>query len=102
MVLSERLQLSPETLKGVVLNNARQAAPDAKIDFEERRVVNGRQILCLQIAGTTQGIPFRYFGYYYAGSEGTVQVLTYTGENLFEEYKGDFEELLNGFVAPGA
>ncbi len=100
MVISERLQLTTEALKGVVLNNARQAAPDAKIVFEESRVVNGAKILCLQIVGTTQGIQFHYFGYYYAGKGGTIQVLTYTGENLFDEYKADFEELLNGFEPP--
>lgn len=102
MVISERLQLTPDALKRVVLHNARQAAPDAKIVFEELRVVNGREILCLQITGTTQGIPFHYYGYYYAGKAGTIQVLTYTGENLFDEYKAELEELLNGFVPPGS
>jgi hypothetical protein len=100
MVISERLQLTRDALKGIVLNNARQAAPDAKIVFEESRVVNGGEITCLEIVGSTQGIEFHYFGYYYAGKAGTVQVLTYTGENLFDEYKADFEELLNGFEPP--
>jgi len=100
MVIYERLQLTPATLKRVVLGNAHEAAPDAKIASEEKRTVNGVELMCLQITGTVQGIPIRYFGYYYAGQEGSIQVLTYSGNNLFDEYQADFEELLNGFEAP--
>jgi hypothetical protein len=100
MVITERLQLSLDALKRVVLTNARNAAPNAKIILEEKRVVNGVEVLCMQITGTTQDIHFRYFGYYYAGKAGTIQVVTYTGENLFEEYEPDFQGLLNGLEAP--
>ena len=36
-------------------------------------------------------------GYYYGGPSGTVQVITYTGRRLFEDYRKEFEEFLNGF-----
>jgi hypothetical protein len=54
----------------------------------------------MQITGTAQGIPFHYYGYYYTGKLGSVQVITYTGESLFEEYKPEFDELLNGLELP--
>jgi hypothetical protein len=41
-------------------------------------------------------VPFTYLGYYYGGPKATIQVVTYTGRNLFGEYRKDFEELLNG------
>ena len=63
--------------------------------------MNGTPVTCMEITGTTQGIPFHYFGYYYSGKGGSIQVITYTGESLFEQYRTDFQELLNGFVAPG-
>lgn len=97
LVIRERLQMSLDALKEIALNNAVQAAPDAKIVFEEPRVVNGVQVLCLIIEGTTSGIAFSYYGYYYSGKSGIVQIVTYTGQNLFEEYKPDFENFLNGF-----
>ncbi len=38
-------------------------------------------------------------GYYYSGTQGTVQVLTWTHRGVLEEYRADFEEFLNGFTA---
>ena len=101
LIISERLQIPLETLRKIALNNAKEAAPDVKITLEEKRQVNGREVLCLQMKGTIQGIIFVYFGYYYSGKEGAVQILTYTAENLFEEYQSDFEEFLNGFEVVG-
>jgi hypothetical protein len=101
LVLTERIVVPLENMRNIALSNATSAAPDAKITFEETRVVNGTKLLCLQIKGTIQNISFIYFGYYYSGKEGTVQILTYTAANLFDEYKGDFEEFLNGFVLDG-
>jgi hypothetical protein len=97
-LIYERLQMPLATLKQVALANAKEAAPDLKVVSEEKRVVNGRQVLCMQLKGTIQGIPFVYLAYYYAGKEGSIQVLTFTGENLFSEYRTDFEEFLNGLV----
>ena len=45
-----------------------------------------------------QGIKFSYYGYYYSGEEGTVQFITYTAQNMLEDYRNDCETLLNGFV----
>ncbi len=97
LVIAERTEIEPDALVSVALGNARTAAPDAKVVMDEKRVVNGVPIRSLQIKGTVQGIKFRYFNYYYAGSAGSIQVITYTSENLFEEYASDFQELLDGF-----
>ena len=77
---------------------ARNAAPDAQIVSQETRRVNGRDVMVLQIRGTLQAIRFVYLGYYYAGPEGTIQLLTYTAANLFDEYKPQFEQLLDGLT----
>jgi hypothetical protein len=100
LIIAERLQIPMASFKQIVLTNARSAAPDAKLVAEEVREVNGVPVSCLQITGTAQGLAFHYFGYYYTGKLGSVQVITYTGETLFEEYKPDFEELLNGLELP--
>jgi hypothetical protein len=98
MVIAERVGMSIDVLKNIALQNAKAAAPDAVIVAEEPRKVNGADLLMLQIEGTVSGIPFTYFGYYYTGEYGSIQVITFTGRNLFTEFKPDFEELLNGFV----
>lgn len=97
MIIYERIRVPLETLKEVALKNARNAAPDAQVILEERRMVNGNEILCMKIEGTIEMIPFIYYGYYYAGEAGTIQVITYTARNLFDEFESDFAEFLNGF-----
>lgn len=98
IIIAERLQMSLDGLRQLAVNNARNAAADIQIVSQETRRVNGHDIMALQLQGTIQGIQFVYFGYYYAGPEGTFQLLTYTAGNLFDEYKGEFERLLDGFV----
>ncbi|HEY2294905.1 MAG TPA: hypothetical protein VGM86_29730 [Thermoanaerobaculia bacterium] len=98
ILISERVEIPLEGLKKIALSNAKEAAPDAEIIFEDKRKVNGKDILVLKLKGTISELPFFYYGYYYSGKEGTIQALTYTAQNLFDEFKPDFEELLNGLV----
>lgn len=98
MLISEKLQIPVETLKIVAIENAKKVAPDIAVIKEEFRKVNGIQVLMMQMAGTIQGLRFTYYGYYYSNSNGTIQLLTYTGENLFNEYLEEIELFLNGLV----
>jgi hypothetical protein len=98
MMITESIEIPLETLKTVALENAKSAAPDVKVVKEEYRMVNGNKVLCMQMDGTTQGIKFSYFGYYYSNSSGTLQFVIYTSQNLVKKYLGDMEELLNGLV----
>lgn len=96
MVLAEGLPMPMATLKMVAVKNAQDAAPDAKLISDEIRIIGGKEVKALIIEGTVSGIPFRYYGYYYSGRQGTIQFITFTGQNLFERYKVDFTNLLNG------
>jgi hypothetical protein len=96
MMISERVTVPTDTLKKIVIANAKEEAPDVKVISEEKRIVNGKQVLCMTLVGTVQNVPFTYYGYYYGGPEGTIQVVTYTFSKLFDEFRTDFEEFLNG------
>lgn len=98
MLISEKIQIPIETLKGIAYENAKNAAPDIKIIKEEYRTVNSIKVLMMQMSGTIQGIKFIYFGYYYSNTNGTIQFITYTSENLFKTYFDDIELFLNGLV----
>ena len=102
LVIKERIQVPLRSLKEIAFTNARNAAPDAAITYEDSRIVNGVKVICLQIQGTASGVPFTYFGYYYSGKAGIIQVVTYTGQNLFEEYQSDFQDFLNGLTVTEA
>lgn len=94
----ERIGMPFETLRKAALDNAKASAPDAKITLEEPRKVNGREVVAMQIEGTISGIPFKYYGYYWSGKAGSMQLVTFTSQNLFDEVADDFTEFLNGTV----
>jgi hypothetical protein len=98
MMITEGLEIPLETLKTIAIENAKEVAPDAKVVKQEYRNVNGHKVLCLQLNGTTEGIKFSYYGYYFSNANGTLQFVTYTAQNLFEKYITDMDDLLNGFV----
>jgi len=98
MILAERYAMTPEALKELALKNALNVAPDTKVTHEEQRIVNGKKVLCMRMDGTIEGIQFTYYGYYYAGKSGIVQLITYTSQNLFPEYEAEMTEFLNGLV----
>lgn len=98
MVIAERVEMPIKTLRDAAVENARAAAQDLKVEREERRTVNGKSVLFLQMSGTVKGIPFVYYNYYHAGPVGSIQIISYTSKNLFEENKADFADLLNGLL----
>ena len=98
MMITEEMEIPLEVLKGIALENGRSAAPDIHIAKEEYRTVNGHKLLMLQLNGTIEGIKFSYYGYYFSNENGTVQLITYTSQSLFNKYKEAAEKLLNGFV----
>ena len=98
MLIIEELMVPTTSLKAVALANAKEAASDAQITFEGTTNLDGKEVLVMKIDGTIKEIPFRYFGYYYGGKNGTLQALTYTGQSLFQKYEQDFIEFLNGVV----
>ena len=98
MVITEKIEIPLESLKSIALENGKAAAPDLKIIKEEYRTVNGLKVLLLQMKGTTQGIKVSFYGYYFSSTNGTVQFITYTSQNLFDSYRPEIEKLLNGLV----
>ena len=98
LLISEAIEIKIETLIDIALENAKRAAPDARIVSKEYRTVNGLKLVQMNILGTIQGIKFSYLGYYYSNSKGTTQLLTFTSENLYPKYKEEAEKLLNGLM----
>jgi hypothetical protein len=98
-MITERIEVQLDRMAEVALNNAKDAAPDAKLLSCEYRTVNGKKVLMAQITGTISGISFIYYSYYYSDDSGTTQLVTFTSQKLFPKYKQDAEDFLNGFLA---
>jgi hypothetical protein len=97
MLISERVEIALPALREIALENARKLSPDLTVTHEEKRTVNGTDVLMMQLEAMASGVRFSFVGYYWAGSAGSVQVVAYTGRNLLDEYRSDFEAFLNGF-----
>lgn len=95
-VIAGRLAVPTDGVRELAVANAQKAAPDTKVILEEKRMVNGREILALQMSGTIRSIPFRYFGYYHGGTSGIIQVIAYTVASEFDSNLKGFTEFLNG------
>ena len=98
MIITENLELPLESLANIAFDNARKAAPDAKLTSKEIRNVNGLRVLKMEMTGTIQDIAFAYYGYYYTSEATSVQFLLWSSVDTVNEHKAAIEELLNGFV----
>lgn len=97
MIVSEGLGGVPtSSMKNVALTNAKKLDPNARVVFEERRVINGRELLYLEMDVTGQGIPFRFTGYYHGGTKSNLQVIGYTVRGEIEATRKGLEEFING------
>src|SRR5258708_4975176 len=98
IMVTEKTPIDLQNMPNIALINAEHASADAKIRSVEYRMVNNKKMLCLQIKGTIQGIKFAYLGYYYSNENGTIQLLSYTTQKLFESSKKGLESFLNGLI----
>ncbi len=98
MMIAERIEIPIESLAQIAFQNAQKQSADIYIVKREFRMVNGKKVLLMQMNGTIQGIKFSYYGYYYSNPGGTVQMVTYTSQNLFQDQLAYAEELLNGLT----
>jgi hypothetical protein len=96
MIIGERVRVNMDALERAAMQNAKKVAPDITLLFKEKRVISGKPVLCMEMAGTVQGTSFMYYGYYYGGPEGTLQVICYTSSELFDQAKTDFDAFLSG------
>lgn len=100
MVIYERIGIPVVSLGQIALEQALTVAPDLELRKTEYRTVNGKEMLCMEMGGTMQGIEFTYFGYYYSDDNRSIQFISYTGTSLFNELRDTFEQLLNGLEIP--
>jgi hypothetical protein len=94
--MGERLPMPFESLPDIVLSNVRSEDPNATMTLKQKRRVNGVEVWFLKMDAELNGIPLTLCGYYYSGKSGTVQVVMFTGKNLFSEFAEDFMGFLNG------
>ena len=96
-IIADRNEITPEGLRGVVLENARSASPDVTLSHETPRTINGLPVRVMRYGGESKGFKFTFYNQIFADASGNVQLAAWTGSNLFEEYRREFLELFAGF-----
>ena len=95
-VMSGRLATPFDALPDMILANAQNEDPNAKLILKEKRKVNGADVWFLKLDREVDKVPMILSGYYYAGQSGTVLVIAMTGKDLYSEFEKDFMDFLNG------
>jgi hypothetical protein len=98
MAITEGIEISIESLANIAFTNAKNVAPDTKIDRKEYRIVNGKKVIYMEMSGTMQGIKFTYLSHYYSDTSGATQLVTYTAANLVDMYQTEINDFLNGLI----
>ena len=98
LVISERTAVPLDAVADIALANAQSVDPKARIVFRNSRWVKGVASRFLKIEATVGNILMVYWGYFYAGEGGTVQVVTHTEKSRLPEYEQSFTDFLNGLT----
>lgn len=89
-------RLSTEKLVEVAIEDFKKADAGAHEISREPKTIDGVTIISLRVEAVPRGVPLTFWGYYFGGDAGTVQILTYVGSSSFEKYEPDLGELLDG------
>lgn len=98
MVIPEEEVTPLEDAPYIIFEGAKMSGvQDIKLIKMENHLVNGTEVLYLVWSGKIMDTEFTYIYNIYSGDKGTVQVVTYTLNDLLDNNKEEMEELLNGF-----
>ena len=98
LIIAERIAVPRDSVADVALANAQAADPQARIVFRQQRRINGADFRFLKIEADVDAVPTAYWGCFYGGEYGTVQVVTYAPRTLLPDHEKDFMDFLNGLM----
>lgn len=98
LVIAERTAVALDAVQDVALANAQAIDPQATMVLRYRNWNKGDAFWSLKLHATVATVPMIYWGYFYVGEGGTVQVVTYAEKSRFSEYEQSFKDFLNGLT----
>lgn len=96
-VIAERPEIPTDKIADMALDNARKRDPRLKVIRRAARTVNGVRMTTLEFEAVIDQIAMTFYGHYYGGPEGTIQIIAWTSRNLAKEYRPQFEKLVDRF-----
>jgi hypothetical protein len=94
----ERIEIPLNSLVDLAFEQIRTKDGSASIISQENRIISGVPVRVVRYSVAPKGVPMTFVGCYYGGKLGAVQVIAFTGRQLFGEYQADFDELFAGLT----
>lgn len=98
MVIADEIPAATEAIKNVILYNAKTAGTDLKVILDETKNISGKTAGSIRFVGALGGVDFMFTGYYYGDADGNVQVMCYTGQQIFYKYESDCQQFIGGLI----
>lgn len=98
VMIYEKTSIQIDTLKELILFNAKKDGVNVQLLNSEYRNVNNSNLLLIKYSMIIQGYTHVFYGYIFSNKKGSYQFFTETEASLFDEIKSDLEELINGLV----
>jgi hypothetical protein len=98
LVVSDELPITTPAMKNIILSNAKSAGAATTVLIDKTQDLGGKEVGYLRFAATMKGLEVVFSSYYYADSDGNIQVMCYTGQSLFFKYEGDCQKFMNGLT----
>jgi len=97
-IISERTAIPTEILKKAFMKNIEGKASDVKIVEEKEVKIGDTPGISLILDLKADGVPLTFYNYLWSGNSGTVQVMCFCAQNIFNDHKDDFQKFMNGIV----
>lgn len=82
----------------IAIMNAKKVASEVQLKSQNIHLVNGTRITVSEHTATIDGENLSYYNYYFSSSRGTVQVQTFTYQNMSKQVRPLLEEFLSGLA----
>lgn len=96
-ILEEAAEIPASKMIDMALAHARNVDPKLIERRRGQRLVNGIPMLFVEFDGTVENVAATFFGHYYMGPSGTVQMLGWAVRDVTEVYLPKIEEFVSGF-----
>jgi len=98
LIISEETQIEADKLFLIAKSNmADTVGEEPEIVALEQRTVNGTELIRGVMDAGVTGMQLTFDSYYFSNELGSVQFVIYSGTSVWEKYKKEIHNLLNGF-----
>ena len=98
LLVADEIPVRTEAMKNVILDNAASGGFQTQLLVDEIKETNGRNLGYIRMAASAKGVDFMFDGRYFGDTDGNVQLMCYTGQQLFHKYQAECAQFLAGLT----